>query len=248
LDQIVCFCLLLAAPAGSLFAQKGSWGAGIEGGPGLSFIYGSQSIYDQSKFSLAGAAGIFSEYGFARNFSAKLALHYERISTRTNNYSAMLPPGGMLQDNLDYLSLPLLVKWSFGGRIRFFVNAGPCLSLLLKESLWYLPENGSKGKLAEETYAYNPFNLAATAGCGMAIPVGKILLVTLEVRNNFGVVNIRSSVSGFEHNSYFSGAEIKGFTNSTLLLAGLTYRFGGNKGLPCTPNDPGFQYIDTSYR
>jgi hypothetical protein len=241
--MIVYFCLLLAAPAGSLFAQKGSWGAGIEGGPGLSLIYGSQSIYSQSKFSLAGAAGIYGEYGFARNFSAKLALHYERISTRTDNYSAMLSPGGMLQYSLDYLSLPVLVKWSFGGRIRFFVNAGPCLSLLLQESLWYLPENGSKSKVAEETDAWLPVNLAVTAGCGMAIPAGKRLLVTLEVRNNLGVINIRSSVSDFEHNSYFPGAEIKGYTNSTLLLAGVCYRFGGSKGLPCSPNDPGFQYI-----
>jgi hypothetical protein len=240
---IVCFCLLLAALASSLFAQKGSWCVGIEGGPGLSLIYGSQSIYSQSEFSLAGAAGIFGEYGFARNFSAKLALHYERISTLTDNYSAMLPPGGMLQYNLDYISLPLLVKWSFGGRIRFFVNAGPCLSLLLQESLWHLPENGSKVKVAEEKEAFVPVNLAVTAGAGVAIPVGKSLLVTLEVRNNLGVINIRSSVSEFEHNSYFPGAEMKGYTNSTLLLAGVCYRFGGSKGLPCTPNDPGFQYI-----
>jgi hypothetical protein len=32
--------------------------------------------------------------------------------------------------------------------------------------------------------------LAVTAGCGMVIPVGKHLLVTLEVRDNFGVTNI----------------------------------------------------------
>lgn len=241
--MILFACLLLATPAGSLFAQKGSWLAGIEGGPGLSLIYGSNSIYSQSEFSLAGAAGIYGEYGFTRNFSAKVALHYERVSTRTNNYSALLPPGGMLQYNLDYLSLPLLVKWSFGGRIRFFVNAGPCLSLLLQESLWHLPENGNKMKVAEETDAYLPINLAVTAGCGMSIPVWKSLFVTLEVRNNLGVINIRSSVSDFEHDSYFPGAEMKGYTNSTLLLVGVCYRFGGSKGLSCSPNDPDFQYI-----
>jgi hypothetical protein len=240
---LVGFCLFLLVPSASLFSQKGSWGAGIEGGPGLSFIYGSESIYSQSKFSLSGAAGIFGEYGFARNFSAKVALHYERISTRTDNYSAILPQGGMLQYNLDYLSFPLLVKWSFGNRIRFFVNAGPCISLLLQESLWYLPENGNKSKVANETGAYYPVNLAVTAGCGVAIPVGKKLSVTLELRDNLGVLNIRSTVSDFEQNSYFPMTEMKGYTNSTLLLVGVSYRFGGSKGLPCTPNDPNFQYI-----
>jgi len=241
--MIVFFLLLLAVPACPLFAQKGAWGAGIEGGPGLSLIYGSHSVYSQSRLSLAGAAGIFGEYGFARNFSAKLALHYERISTRTDNYSSLLPPGGSLQYNLDYLSLPVLVKWNFGGRIRFFVNAGPCLSLLLQESLWHLPENGSKAKVAEETNAFHPINLAVTAGCGMAIPISERLLATLEVRDNLGVLNIRSSVSGFEHNSLYPGTEMKAYTNSTLLLAGICYRFGGSKGLPCTPNDPDFQYL-----
>ena len=241
--MIICLFLLLSVPAGSLFAQNGSWKAGIEGGPGLSLIYGDNSIYGQSKMSLSGVAGIYGEYGFARNFSAKAALHYERVSTQTDNYSALLPRGGMLQYNLDYLSLPVLVKWSFGGRIRFFVNAGPCISMLLNESLWYLPESGSKGKVAEEKDAYLPVNLAATAGAGVAIPVGKRLLVTVEVRDNVGVLNIRTSVSDFEYNNFIPGADMKGYTNSTLLLAGVCYRFGGQKGLPCTPDDPGFQYI-----
>ncbi len=77
----------------------------------------------------------------------------------------------------------------------------------------------------------------------MAIPVGKNLLVTLEARNNLGMINIRSSASDFEQNSYFSGAELKGYTNSTLLLAGVCYRFGGSRGMPCSPNDSEFQYI-----
>ena len=59
--MILFVCLLLAAPAGPLFARKDSWLAGIEGGPGLSLIYGNQSIYSQSEFSLAGAAGIFGD-------------------------------------------------------------------------------------------------------------------------------------------------------------------------------------------
>jgi len=241
--MIVWLCLFLAVPAGSLVAQTGSWTAGIEGGPGLSLIYGSRAFYSQSELTLAVAAGIFGEYEFARNFSVKPALHYERISTRAANYSDQLPPGGKLQYNLDCLSLPVLVKWSFGNRIRFFVNAGPCLSLLLHESLWHLPDKGSKTKVAEEKDAYHPLNLAVTAGCGIAVPVGKRLLVSLEVRDNLGVTDIRSSLSGFEQKSHFTGTRIYGYTNSTLLLAGVCYRFGGSKGLPCTPDDPGFQYL-----
>ncbi len=240
---IVFLFLLLSAPAGNLMAQKGAWSAGIEGGPGLSLIYGSESVYNSSQPALAGAAGIFGEYRFAPRFSAKMALHYERISTYIDNHSALLPPGGRLQYNLDYLSLPVLVKWHFGGRIRFFVDAGPCVSLLLKESLWYLPGDGSKQKAADETEAYLRVNLAVTAGAGVAIPLGKRIQVSLEVRDNFGVLNIRSATSGFEQKSYLSAGATKGYTNSALLLAGVAWRFGGSEGLPCTPNDPGFQYL-----
>jgi hypothetical protein len=240
---IVFLFLLLVAPAGILLAQQGAWSIGIEGGPGLSLIYGSESVYNQSAPALSGAVGINGEYGFAGRFSAKVALHYERVSTLTNNPSALLPPAGQLKYNLDYLSLPVLVKWSTGGKVRFFVNAGPCVSLLLQESLWYLPDSGSKEKVADETGAYNRFNLAVTAGAGIAIPVGNRILISLEVRDNFGVLNIRSAASDFEYNSAMAVDPPTGHTNSTLLLAGISYRFGSNKGLPCTPNDPGFQYI-----
>ncbi|MCX6249805.1 MAG: porin family protein [Bacteroidetes bacterium] len=239
---IIFFVLLLAVPAEQLLAQKGVWSIGIEGGPGLSLIYGSESVYSHSKPALSGAAGIFGEYGFAPHFSAKLALEYERISTFTDNHSALLPTGGRLRYNLDYISLPLLVKWHTGRGIGFFVNAGPSISMLLQESLWYYPDT-RKEKAANETNAYHLINLAATAGVGITVPVWKRILLSLEVRDNLGVLNIRSGTSEFERNSYFSAGATKGYTNSTLLLVDFCYQFGGYKGLPCSPNDPDFQYI-----
>jgi len=235
--------LLLVAHSGTLQAQQGSWSIGIEGGPGLSLIYGSENVYGHSDPALSGAAGIAGEFGFAGRFSARAALHYERISTFTDNQSALLPAAGRLKHYLDYLSLPVLVKWSTGGKIRFFVNAGPCVSLLLRESLWYLPDSGSEEKVADETGAYHRVNLAVTAGAGIAVPFGQRFLVSLELRDNFGVLNIRSAASGFERNSAMAMEQPTGHTNSTLLLAGISYRFGSSKGLPCTPNDPGFQYL-----
>ncbi len=239
---VVYLLFLLTAPACPLLAQRGVWSAGLEGGPGFSLIYGSESVYSHSSPVLSGAAGLFGEYGFAPAFSAKVALHYERISTITDNLSALLPQGGKLRYNLDYLSLPVLVKWSSGSRIRFFANAGPCFSPLLQESLWYQPENGGKEKVPDETGSYLRVNLAVTAGIGMAGPLGKKLLVSLELRDNCGVLNIHSGASDFECNSYFLTAAPTGYTNSTLLPAGVCYRFGGNKGMSCTSNDPGFQY------
>jgi hypothetical protein len=86
--------LLLVAPASRLLAQQGTRSIGIEGGPGLSLIYGSEGVYGSSDPALSGAAGITGEYGFAGHFSAKVALHYERISTITDSQSALLPAGG----------------------------------------------------------------------------------------------------------------------------------------------------------
>ena len=240
---IFILLVFLVAQAKPLQAQKGVWSIGIEGGPGLSLIYGSESVYSHPEPALSGVAGIFGEYGFLPKFSAKLALQYERISTFTDNHSALLASGGRLKYNLDYISMPVLVKWHTRGRISFFVNAGPSLSLLLQESLWYLPDNGSKEKVANETNAYHVINLAVTAGAGISFPVWKRILLSLEVRDNLGILNIRSGSSEFEQNSNFSAGSAKGYTNSTLLMAGVSYRFGGSKGLPCTPNDPDFQYL-----
>ncbi len=242
---VLVLCLLHLLPGAVIFAQRGIWSVGIEGGPGVAFIYGSGSVYNNFTPSLAGVAGIFGEYGFADRFSAKAALHYERISSRIDNISSQLEPGGKQQFNLDYVSLPLLVKWTFGRRIQFFINAGPNISYLFKESTWYLPESGGKTKIADETQYYQSFQLAATAGAGATFPFAKRFLLSVEVRDNFGLLNIRSAVSDFELKSYSPEPAVIGYTNSTLLLIGVAYRFGGNKGLPCTPGDPDFQYIKT---
>jgi hypothetical protein len=244
LRQIIVFVLLLAAPAGMLRAQQGVWRVGIEGGPGMSLIYGSNNVYGGSGLALSGVAGITGEYGFAAQFSAKAALHYERVSTVTNSTSPLLSPGGKLKYNLDYLSLPLLVKWTTGNRIRFFVNAGPCVSYLLREVTWYKPESGSTEKVADETGSYHRVNLAVTAGGGIELPVFKRFLVSVELRDNVGVLNIRSKASDFEHKSAMAVETPSGHTNSTLLLVGVSYRIaGGNHGLPCSPNDPDFMRI-----
>ncbi len=238
----VFLLLLLLVTTGTVLAQRGTWSTGIEGGPGLSLIYGSENVYGHPGPAVSGTAGITGEYGFAGPFSAKVALHYEWVSTLTDNPSALLPPAGRLKYQLDYLSLPVLVKWSTAGKIRFFVNAGPCVSLLLRESLWYLPDSGTKEKVADETGAYHRVNLAVTAGVGIALPLGRRFLVSLELRDNYGVLNIRSAASAFEYNSAMAAEQPTGHTNSTLLLAGISYRFVGSKGLPCTPNDSGYQY------
>jgi hypothetical protein len=231
--------------AGNIFAQRGVWTAGIEGGPGVSFLYGSGSVYNNFTPSLAGVAGIFGEYGFAGRFSAKAALHYERISSRIENKSSQLDTGGMQQFNLDYVSLPLLVKWTFGRRIQFFINAGPNISYLLKQSTWYNPESGGKVLVANETQYYQSVHVAATAGIGAFLPFAKRFLLSMEIRDNFGLLNIRSGVSDFERKSYSPEPAAVGYTNSTLLMIGIAYRFGRTQGLPCTPGDPDFQYIKT---
>lgn len=243
--NVLILCMLHLLPGAVIFAQRGSWSAGVEGGPGLSFIYGSGSVYNNFTPSFAGVAGIFGEYGFADRFSAKAALHYERISSRIENKSSQLDTGGMQQFNLDCVSLPLLIKWTFGRRIQFFVNAGPNISYLLKESTWYLPESGEKTMIADETPYYQSLQLAAAAGVGATLPFAKRFLLSLEIRDNVGLLNIRTSVSDFEQKSYSPEPVAIGYTNSTLLLIGVAYRFGGNKGLPCSPGDPDFQYIKT---
>jgi hypothetical protein len=242
---VLAVFLLQIFSGGILFAQQGVWSAGIEGGPGISFIYGSGSVYNNFTPSLAGVAGFFGEYGFADRFSAKAALHYERISSRIENKSSQLDTGGMQQFNLDFVSLPLLVKWTFGRRIQFFVNAGPNISYMFKESTWYLPESGGKTIVANETQYYQSVQIAATAGIGASLPFAKRFLLSLEIRDNFGLLNIRSGVSDFERKSYSPEPAAVGYTNSTLLLLGISYRFGRNQGLPCTPGDPDFQYIKT---
>jgi hypothetical protein len=121
-------------------SQSKSYDTGIDGGPGLAIFYASSGLFSETGFSMSVVAGIFYQYNFNETVSLKSGINYERKGVQMENRFDQFPANGNLFYNFDYLTVPIMVKAYFGQNIWFFINAGPYVSYLINQSIFFNPE------------------------------------------------------------------------------------------------------------
>ena len=218
---------MILGSAGFLNGQSNTNDIGIEGGPGISIIHAKTGMYSNSKFSIGGVSGVFYQYNFNKIFSLKTAISYERKGTRLESKSDQLPSGDLIY-NFDYLSLPVLFKVSSGQKIKFFANAGPCFSYLLNQSLYVKPKTGKTYKLGNETNNYKSYDIGIILGLGMSVPIYEQFLISLEIRDNYGLMSLRDNYNEPDAFGYIetdAGQKFIAYANSASLILGFAYRF-----------------------
>jgi hypothetical protein len=122
----------------------------------------------------------------------------------------------------DYLTLPVLSRFTFGKKVNFFFNAGVFMGLLIKQSddldirlhsssgmnSYYTNTKRKENNIKN----YNTLDFGFAGGIGFGIPIQKHWTVSLEARDYFGVVNTNQLL------------EIK--SNTFNLLVGVSYKLG----------------------
>jgi hypothetical protein len=119
--------------------------------------------------------------------------------------------------NLNYLTLPVLGKASFGKKVKFFIDGGPYLSVLMEANDRYL-EPGTNPTIVN-LYKHGdlkPFNSGIQAGVGITIPIKQQFELSFEDRNSVGLFNLNHQTQ--------MPVDIKTFSSS--FLFGLNYKFG----------------------
>jgi hypothetical protein len=192
---------------------------GVEGGPNLGFQRGNELIKKYRSSIVGFSGGVSFQYNFEKNISLRTGLSYEQKGGALKNYPVLFFSDGIRRNvricfRFNYLTVPVLVRASFGEKRHFFVNAGPYFSYLLEEVVTFSGAGTSK-----ERYTFNrtdgKWDMGVSAGLGAFIPLGEKLVLTLELRNNLGLYNINSA-------PVYGDETIK--NNSTNLLIGLAYR------------------------
>jgi hypothetical protein len=163
------------------------------GGPNRSSLYGNKAI--DSSNPLYGITGDLSlEYHFNRFVSILPGISYnEKGNINPTVYTDTLGnplATADIKTKLKYLNVPLLIRFTFGNRFKFYFNTGPYLGLL-QNAKTITPSIGS----IEAT----EFNIDSTLkeqewgvslGLGIAFPITKRLNLGLELRNDAGLQNI----------------------------------------------------------
>jgi hypothetical protein len=163
--------------------------------------------------------GAFAEKSYSPAFSLRAELNYaaqggkrEGMQPLQDTSQFPVPPGTTLYANfktvakLDYLEIPILARYHFGGVPGLFVNGGPYAGILLSaktetsgSSQVFLDPQG-QNPADPNTYPFdattdnksdlNTFNWGVQAGAGYTHAIGSGT-ASLEVRGGLGLMNIQ---------------------------------------------------------
>jgi hypothetical protein len=204
------------------FAQDNKFDIGIEGGPSLISLRGNVAINNQT--TTAGfLGGVFCQYNFSKVFSLRTGLAYEQKGTSSpsfvnDNLGNVLGQVNV-RSQFNYLTMPLLVRATFGQKIKYFVNAGPYYGYLINQKL----ETASttfKRDFTDNTFFYNRADFGISTGLGISIPIKSRFALSAEIRHNLGLANISKL-------PVIGAGTIN--TNATNVLFGVTYKLGKRK-------------------
>ena len=212
------------------FAQIDPFEIGVEAGPSLIYMYGNTVIVKNNPW-IGVSTGLSFQYNVPKIFSnrvivsIKTGLSYDRKGEAKTNSPYTNDMGNVIgyqrtNLNLNYLTLPVLAKVSvlLKKEIKFFVDAGPYVSLLAHADETYSVKN-----YGGPTPGLKKIDCGAQIGIGAAIPIARQFEISIEERTSVGLLNISTR-------PVINNGNIK--TLSSALLVGFNYKFGKIKTRP----------------
>lgn len=220
MKKIITLALLIAASMQSS-GQATQFSIGVEGGPGLVTLTGSPALKDM-KSIIRWSAGLTFQYRINKRLSLIAAPAYAGKGAKAPMSILILDTitgasGGAITPHLhyNYLTLPLMIRYTFGRRIKYYGSGGPYISYLLGRRDIAKGENIAPLTLYEGKDIDQAWDFGISLGAGISIPVLKRVSVSLEIRNSTGLYNTCK-----KGNAQISTIK----TQATRLLAGLEYR------------------------
>ena len=182
------------------FAQQSKFELGVSLGSGLSTLRGSSTI--ENNFKGGVSLGLMFQYNATELFSIHSNISYENKGVEVSNTEWVCTncPKNATILEYEYITAPILARLNFGSKAKFFVNAGPYF-----------------GYLINYEWVDNHFDFGLASGLGGQIDLNNKLNLSLEVRNNWGLVPVKL-------HPMFEGDNL--YNNSINLLIGITYRLG----------------------
>lgn len=168
------------------FSQNSKFEIGVSTGPQISGLYLS-SKYKEIKPSITFNAGLNVQYRIAKYWL--LRSEFDFIQTGHKHTGGLEfgdgdPMNGNEVKNIvtksNYFSIPLILTFKTNGKVRFFMNTGPCLMLWFANNTTIHYTNGTKAK---SSYTSKPLNSYGWLhGMGIEINVSSRFKIPIEVR------------------------------------------------------------------
>jgi hypothetical protein len=206
------------------FCQSNRFDVGITGSESAIFLWGNEILKKFHTPAMGFSTGIFFQYNINNVISLRPELAYERkgsvIKVELTDAKGNLTGNGTINFNFNYLVLPVLVRASSGKDVPFFINAGPYIGYLLDQ---YTITKGDNIPTTTSTItSIKKLDMGFSAGVGLSVPIKRKLVISLEIRNNLGLLNVSQL-------PVINNGTIR--TNSTNILLSLAYKLGFNEAV-----------------
>ena len=202
-------------------AQTNVFDIGIEGGGGIATLRGNEFILNFHDPRTGYTVGIFGQFNFKKLISLRTGAYLERkgssfnVLFTDNTGQPIRTVKG--KEHFEFITIPLLVRATFGNRLNYFVNAGGYIGLLQKQvehtnGFENYPETNR-----EQTSNFNSSEFGLSLGVGLSYKFKVPVSLSLEVRDNLGLTDTSKI-------PVISNGTIK--TNAVNILIGVSYKLG----------------------
>ena len=230
LFRVLTLISLMSFTVRYAMGQRTRWETSVQGGPCLSWIRGEKIIYP-TEARIGPAAGINMQYNASHALSIRLGVGYQSKGfTRVIDYVNQL--GGYEYDSpyyskLDYLSVPLMLRYGFGGKVRWGFGAGGFAGFLLgaKENIGI---GGFKDQAITNRFEKYEFGLCASACASISLGARFGLEMDVRYDKGFSNINARPETPVNAYYYYIWPGSNSGLihTDAVSMLFGCSYRFG----------------------
>ena len=218
--KLLFFGLFLLTVLRTTYGQTNKFDIGFEGSPSLIYLRGNDIIKQYHKPTIGFFGGLFFQYNFKKIVSLRTNIAFDRKGSVLTAQATDIngnPLGEVTtHTNFDYLTFPILVRATFGKKVRYFVNAGPYFGYLIKQTFVSKGDN-IQTTTSDNTSLDKRFDTGISTGLGFSVPIKTKFAFSFEVRNNLGLYNVSAVPVA-------NNGTIK--TNSTNFLLGFTCKLG----------------------
>ena len=205
MKRLFSFFVLFGIAQNYIYSQS-KFNIGLDIGPSINYLKGSKELdFKSIEYSRVGyVVGVNCEYKITANLYIKTGIGYEQKGAKYKDapyydMSTLTMIGkSTRQYQIDYLTIPLIVKLSTKGRNRFFINIGVYTGYLLKAISTQDAVAGYPALENDWMSSANKWDLGILSGAGYCRSLTDKLYLGCEIRDNMGLKqlwNIKGSYS-----------------------------------------------------
>lgn len=181
-------CLLLIALPLLVKGQHYRFEVGMESGPALGKFWSNMITPDHFKTNTHYSLGTFIRYNISGNMGFQTGIYKDMIGTSSNLKMKSSTNKVNISQEVNYITVPLLFRLSFGTKLKGNFTAGGFMSILADHKIIW--DYGNHRESFNNTMNTNWFNAGLMWGGGIEYNVIKQMNVGAEVRNQMGFVNM----------------------------------------------------------